>query len=203
MQDDWQPRKYPKLGSGFEWQFRWEGHKLFVDNLDLEDDMCKICPELAHKLTGHCYPESCKVLQGGRKRALNAAHTFWLMRMPAGSLLLSVTKPHGQKPFAKQIDSVFNGEEEVWQSWATFAKLSYLMEMDVEAYCYVAFQPFTEHACLMVHGSWLKAHGSWLMAKGGRLGPGSQGSARPGPGAPLGSRACPASLGQATLSHET
>ena len=23
-------------------------------------------------------------------------------------------------------------------------------------------------ACLMVHGSWLKAHGSWLMAKGGQ-----------------------------------
>ena len=28
-------------------------------------------------------------------------------------------------------------------------------------------------ACLMVHGSWLKAHGSWLMAKGGRSGPGA------------------------------
>ena len=196
MQDDWQPRKYPKLGSGFEWQFRWEGHKLFVDNLDLEDDMCKICPELAHKLTGHCYPESCKVLQGGRKRALNAAHTFWLMRMPAGSLLLSVTKPHGQKPFAKQIDSVFNGEEEVWQSWATFAKLSYLMEMDVEAYCYVAFQPFTEHACLMVHGSWLKAHGSWPRGAGPALVPeGAPGPDPGGPGAPSGPRAGPAPLG--------
>ena len=62
-------------------------------------------------------------------------------------------------------------------------------------------------ACLMVHGSWLKAHGSWprearggswLMAKG--AGPalvpeGAPGPDPGGPGAPSGPRDGPAPLG--------
>jgi hypothetical protein len=64
--------------------------------------------------------------------------------MPSGSLLPSVLKPYGRKVFANRIDSFFNAEGMVWQSWGLLSKLCYLMKQDVEAYCYVAFQPFTK-----------------------------------------------------------
>jgi hypothetical protein len=64
--------------------------------------------------------------------------------MPSGSLLPSVLKPYGRKVFANRIDSFFNAEGMVWQSWGLFSKLCYLMKQDVETYCYVAFQPFTK-----------------------------------------------------------
>ena len=50
-------------------------------------------------------------------------------------------------------------------------------------------------ACLMVHGSWLKAHGSWPRGAGPAPEPRGAAPVRPGPAAPLGSGVGPAPLG--------